>query len=267
MKSTLLSEFMEEIRPYIYPNMRRLGKSHDGGYVVPDPVLMNVSSLIAIGYGNEFSFERDFINVGENNRVCLYDDKARLSDLMNEFFKSSFQRIVYRDKSWHPRKSLRNLMNYVFLLSQKSIHYYNRTLVSKKGKLASHQVAITDVIEGFNDYLLKVDIEGDEYQILPDLLQVHNLPTCMIIEFHDVATRAEEFISLLGNIKSKYFLVNSHVNNFGGCLGGIPQVLELAFLYKDSSNWNLKKKRNNIPHELDQPNSPRFEEVRYFFES
>jgi len=117
---------------------------------------------------------------------------------------------------------------------------------------------------GIKPDLIKMDIEGGEYELLAS----SNLgnPQAMIIEFHSINERYDEFTSMVENLKLNYFIAHIHINNFANIHFGVPDVIEVTFVRKDivPQGINLELKES-IPTTLDSPCDPRKEDVTIYF--
>jgi hypothetical protein len=96
--------------------------------------------------------------------------------------------------------------------------------------------------------MLKLDIEGAEYETLRQIKSFKNL-ICIIIEFHNLNRIVEEkfwqeFKFLLAKIKRSHDVVYRAANNCGGVsiIGNnlLPKVTEVTFARKDSIK-NIKR--------------------------
>jgi hypothetical protein len=61
---------------------------------------------------------------------------------------------------------------------------------------------------------LKIDIEGSEYRILDEIIQLQDFICGLVIEFQDIDLHAEKILNFINNFKLK--LVHVHGQNPGG---------------------------------------------------
>ena len=116
--------------------------------------------------------------------------------------------------------------------------------------------------------MLKMDIEGDEFNILKDInLHSEKIHT-LIVEFHDLDIRLIEFEILIKEIQKKYYIIHIHGNNITGVLeNGLPKTLEVTFLNRNDFFKDNKQSRFNFPIEkLDFLNHPYMEDIKINFE-
>jgi hypothetical protein len=87
---------------------------------------------------------------------------------------------------------------------------------------------------GSAPFILKVDIEGAEYDIVEQIVLLNEKIPVLLIEFHETEKYRQLFESSLELLKQKYILSHTHVNNYDGLSGdGIPKTLELTFCNRD----------------------------------
>jgi len=257
--------FMETVRPVLYQRLIRIGRNNDGGYTVPEDLMKKVSTLISYGYGNDFSFERDFLKLNTSASVVLFDNQASLPNITLEFFTSVMQRIFKAASYHHPKKNLRNLSTFIQLIYTPRLKYNKRKVVAL-GAVGRNEIVVDQTLPRDKKFALKIDIEGAEYACLKEIFKARNLPLVLVVEFHEISKHQEDFRELLSFLKSKFLLVNTHFNNFGQVLGGIPQIIEMTFIARlDIGNDFVPSSR--IPSTIDQVNCVRKKEIVWEFNS
>jgi hypothetical protein len=107
---------------------------------------------------------------------------------------------------------------------------------------------------------LKIDIQGDEYSFLDQLIANQSNLTGLVIEFHDCQDHLALIESFIAQFELR--LVHIHANNCAAVetITDLPSVLELTF----SRHADLHTSAT-LPHPLDQPNDPKKEEVLLAF--
>ena len=79
-----------------------------------------------------------------------------------------------------------------------------------------------------NRFILKLDIEGDEYACLSNLLQD---PVCIVVEFHWIDKYEAKLRCTLGHLHEMGFrIVHLHGNNHGRFINGLPETIEVTFV-------------------------------------
>jgi Methyltransferase FkbM domain len=237
--------------------MIRLGNQFDGGYLIPESTLNICNVLISLGYGYDSSLERNFLKINSKNEVNLYDLDINLN------------------------KSIRNLVKDVGLLRRNytPVYYkrfldYLRVFLNPRIKYRIGRIGNTlgvgcilfaDVLKttGESKVILKMDIEGSEYQCLElDMMYLQHCE-CLLIEFHNIDTRVNEFFATIEKITSEFTLINSHINNNGSIANGIPTVMELCFIRSSLVEAKNLIPADSIPHPSDHPCNPKMKEITY----
>ncbi len=99
------------------------------------------------------------------------------------------------------------------------------------------------------DVFIKIDIEGDEYRVLDDLVKHADKIIGLVIEFHNSDIHHSQIEKFIKNFKLK--IVHIHANNAGPLNKyGDPTILEVSFAKEPRKIGPLKTVRKN----LDQPN-------------
>ena len=101
-----------------------------------------------------------------------------------------------------------------------------------------------------------MDIEGNEYLCLPQLLPFLNKLNGMVIEFHNLAVTDMKFEMLLDEFSKEFYVSHVHGNNFFNLMDktNIPPVLEVTFINKKLVSEKVVLSKQKYPIEgLDAP--------------
>jgi hypothetical protein len=212
--------------------MVRLGGGGDGGYVIPDD-LQGIDACYSPGVAANASFELDMASRGI---PCYLTDYS-----------------VDGPPFEHP-----------------SFHFIKKFLGTQT---KDEFITLDDWLQltggRGQDYLLQMDIEGAEYDVLATTSDhVLNRFRIIIVEFHDLHIMIERsglhlienvFARLLNNFTIVHLHANNHVrvNRYLDFL--IPEVMEFTFLRND--RIRTTSKINALPHPLDRPNNPDLPEL------
>jgi len=232
------------LKPKGYYKILRVGPNKDGGYLVGKKSLVNSKYLISFGIFDDWIFEKDFLKKNGIVKINCYDDVLSASWLFKNIFK-----FLINFKLNLTIKKIIIFIDYFFI--KKKINFIKKKIISK------------DLIEisKKKDTFLKIDIEGSEYRILNDILEIEKNLIGMIIEFHDVdlhLERIENFIKRLKFLK----LIHIHPNNYGELnFENIPSLIELTF-EKDPV---LIYDEVQIPNSLDYKNKENSEDIKLKF--
>jgi hypothetical protein len=200
-KHQTTKDFYLMLRPGTKEELRLLGSKYDGGYFLPIS-FHKIDVLISAGIGDNLDFERDIA--------------------------SSIQKGFLFDGSIAPPKSLpKNLQfsrEYIGAITNGETRSIKEVIESHKGQI-----------------LLKLDIEGAEYEVL-DSLSDDLLRRCPIIvcEFHDLRHQIDmhqRVWDVFQKLLMNHHLVWSGTNNFAHFyyLHGrrYPNVIECVFVLRE----------------------------------
>ena len=67
-------------QPYYCNNLVRLGKNHDGGYLVNEQDILKTKTLLSFGIGEDWSFEEQFTNLN-NCPLIAYDGTLKIDEV------------------------------------------------------------------------------------------------------------------------------------------------------------------------------------------
>jgi len=259
----LSEQFMNVIRPMSGLPMSRLGRNFDGGYVLPIVALNTCDSLVSLGYGYDNSFEIDFLSLSVKNRVFLYDSSINLTEILRQLFKTFLLFAKGRKSNLIPY--VKRLIKYLLLRLNPRIKYTIAFIGSTNG---TKFLSFSNLLKANSNsnVILKMDIEGSEYECFESPIELANNVKCMVIEFHNLDTRESEFLRIINEIKANFTLVNTHINNFGPIINQLPTVIELCFiqssLVPDQQLYSAPK----IPSVYDFPNNMYKDEITYEYQ-
>ena len=115
--------------------------------------------------------------------------------------------------------------------------------------------------------MLKVDIEGSEYEIIDQIVDSSNKILSLIIEFHEVDKYEDIFEDKIKLLKSNFEIIHIHGNNNTGTQRiNLPKTLEITFVNKENYKDYNKEFRYDFPvKDVDFPNNLNFEDIRFSF--
>jgi mRNA-degrading endonuclease HigB of HigAB toxin-antitoxin module len=104
-------------------------------------------------------------------------------------------------------------------------------------------------------FLVKIDIEGDEYKIIKDIKNFSNKIHILIVEFHNLDKKRKLFKESIIFLKTLFNIIHIHGNNYCSlCKDNLPEVVEFTFLNKRIYPLNKKNFQKNFPiKKLDFP--------------
>ena len=254
--------------PKFKTKLIRLGQPNDGGYNIPEKLLEEVKILFSFGLDEDWSFEEDF-KKKTGAKIFCFDNSVNNKFWLKRLIKS----IIYFNFKKDYLNQVKNLFTFfkykAFFSKQNTFHIKkhlmsnNIILPKSMGYNFINLKEIFKTREG-GDFFLKMDIEGNEYRVLDDIIENQNNMLGLVIEFHDCDLMQNKINEFIENVDLD--LVHIHINNFCSIAkNDFPTVLELTF---SSKKYNLKRNIEDIKfpdNEIDQPNNKELEDKEILF--
>lgn len=252
----------KELKPKHQYELVRLGKDNDGGYLVEKFSVLNSRGLVSFGLNLDWSFEKDFRLLNQSAIHC-YDHTVKYSIIKKYSRNSIFN--IFNKKYWSYKGFLRIIEDINLSRDYKKFFTGNIVHFRQAIGLGNNLVKLDETLNRINSFpiFLKIDIEGSEYRILDDIIRLQNNICGLVIEFHDVDLNLNKILNFISKLSLN--LVHIHGQNPGGenylDSNGDPTQIELTF----SNSQTFTNSEVKIPHYLDQPSDPRFNEVKLVF--
>ena len=251
----------------------RVGRDADGGYLVPRDVLNDVTGCLSLGLGAEWSFEKRLLEIAKGRvlpeQIVFFDASISTLGLLKSMGymarRTFYEMRVRRPKSERKfrledlKRSLIALVSYLptFKWSKKRIRHIRKFVTHEATR--KNEVSFVDALGVRVDpknTIIKIDIEGGEWDLLrakSDVAQLADAPA-LIFEFHD--TRRPEFLKVVSMIKEYFWIAHLHGNTSDRATEeGMPLYLEVTFVNKRYSPGSGIRK--NLPIDgLDFPVRP-----------
>ena len=254
------------LKPYKVGDLIRLGSHKDGGYLLSKKSLSKSNFLISLGIAYNWDFERDFLKKNKKDKLSIvaYDNsisldiikKFSLKSLLFFFLKPSFKKIQHMFKYF----------SYISTFDgKKAIHYplnISRTNTKKTNTLKK----IFNLTKK-KTIILKIDIEGNEYLLLNDILTFLNRINVLIIEFHYIQRNKTSVFKFIKYMSKKFYISHIHVNNVSVSKDlKKPEIIEFTFEKKTMFSNKINYSNENYPlKNLDYPSSRRAEDSKIIF--
>lgn len=224
---------MDQLRIFVSKfEKTRIGKANDGGYVVCN-LPGSYDLFISGGVSDDISFESHFCNLFPSLQCYAFDGTVDKLPVPND-------RITFIKKNLgkDDTATTTNLKSYM---------------------------------NGFNDIFMKIDIEGHEFRLFPELKEYLPKVKQLIVEIHtpgDISLHPSYFAGLqdidhkfmfetFSLINKTHTLVHVHANN--GCQLHeyndviLPNVFECTFIRNEFVSERILNK-TPLPTSLDMPN-------------
>jgi hypothetical protein len=250
-------------RPIHKHQMVRVGSIYDGGYIIAASLISQINDILTFGLGLNWDFERDMARLGHVKRIHCYDHTVEKKTLRKKYIKA---KLLYNFKPAKYSTYIFAYQNYEeFFETNPDIKHF-KLCVAKFD--AAGQISVNSTLDQLSannkQTFLKCDIEGAEYEISDAIVANAKEFAGIALEFHDVAVRLDEVISIVTALLKTHNLDHVHVNNMSRLdSNDIPSVIEISMsrhdLKPEISDEALRGfgfAYSNDPVELDQPNAP-----------
>ncbi len=247
-------------RPKRVENLTRYGSKNDGGYLLPNDLKFEL--LISCGLGDDWNFEKDLKSSGTIIDFIVFDHTVSIGQLIQKVLRS-VKKIF--DDPMNFLYRVRILVRYIFTFFGK------RHLQLKVVRKIQHsgEISLLEILErhtnSISSCLLKIDIEGGEWQILEEISNFVHKIDGLIIEFHEINSHLSEYLDFSSRIQNSFSLIHIHANNFS-FIGskGIPDVLEATYI--KNSLVSTSTQRDTLPIlGLDAPCAPKRPDYHWDF--
>lgn len=243
---------LKDFQPFNYDNLIRRGSTNDGGYLLPSDI--SAQFLISLGLGDNWKFELDLIKNKQVNKFIVFDHTVTLLNLLKILIKRKrkLKAFIYRAVVL-----IRYFRDFTFLRKP-----HIKKKITKYGSMENfREISLSEIFKEFivdpkSTVILKIDIEGSEFDIVEQIIEFSSQTLVLIIEFHEILKQKDKFKSSLELIKSKFSLIHTHVNNYGEIDEfSIPDVCEFTFINHNMHSENGKVSR--LPRVgIDSPSTP-----------
>ena len=243
---------LKDFQPFNYDNLVRRGSTNDGGYLLPSDI--TAQFLISLGLGDDWKFELDLTKHNQVSKFIVFDHSVTLLNLLRMLInrKRKIKALIYR-----VIVLIRYLRDFTFL---RKLHVKKK--ITKYGSIEnSKNINLNEIFKEFvvdpkSTVILKIDIEGSEFDIIEQVIEFSSQTLVLIIEFHEILKQKDKFKTSLELLKSKFSLIHTHVNNYGEIDEfSIPNVCEFTFINQNMYMENGKVSR--LPRiGLDSPSTP-----------
>jgi hypothetical protein len=244
-------------------DLMRLGLRRDGGYVVPAAAVERTAVLLSLGVRRDWSFEKAFAAANTEVRVIGVDPSVDPRFFARQLTKGVVGLVksggFNRRKRKHHVAMVRNAIDYFWFFVLRHRHL---TLSVADHDGPGHVTVgslVTLAAKTEHRIFLKMDIEGSEYGIVPDIVQHHASINCIVAEFHRVGQRSTLFNEAVATLQRRFDIVHLHGNNYRpyDTSHDFPDTVEMTLVNRAlmvepivASTWQYPRAG------LDFPNNP-----------
>lgn len=199
----------------------RFGSMGDGGYYISPKNILEADILFSGGISSNTEFEYDVFRFNKKIQIVMVDPTVSRTKLAAKAVLRSFL-----GKSEKLRYGINTLVFMLMLRSGRAWHI-KKWLSNSTGILDCIKEKTT-ILEN-QKILLKLDIEGSEYDLLDEILTHLHLFNCMVFEFHDLDKQNLVLYDFLNKCALHFDMIHLEVNPCGGfSKNGQPKVVELS---------------------------------------
>lgn len=254
------------LHPLRYPALTRLGRDWDGGYVIPGDQIESCTLLVSLGLSDDVSFDREFLAFNPSARLVGVDGRVGpaflAKRLLHGLWGAARATVLVR-----PEKRRRHLEAASGALQV--VRLYRPPHVRMKAWVGAEsgpgRIRLGTILDshpggGEPDVFLKMDVEGAEYELVPDIVHHAGRIRCIAAEFHAWDQRVDEFNEALRALAGPFAVVHVHGNNWGGWseIEELPTTLEITLVNRAALEEDLPLSTAAYPLPgLDRPCDPR----------
>ena len=236
-------------------NLIRIGPKLDGGYILDKRIVHITKKIITCGLNDDWEFEKHFSKINSSCEVLAYDHTVNKKFWIERFKKDILHFFLFKKIRLRKIISIFKYYDYINFFKNKNKHY---ELKISNENIKNKEITINEILKDHDNLILKIDIEGDEYNILNQILKNSKKINALLIEFHDIQKNMhliKKFIEQSNKLK----LVHIHANNYQCIDKDIdPSVIELTFTNIEKIRFEQKITEKKYPIEnLDYKNSHR----------
>ncbi|MDR2577867.1 MAG: FkbM family methyltransferase [Chitinispirillales bacterium] len=258
-----------KFQPIELDDLIRLGGKYDGGYILAKRQIEKTKTILSFGVQLDWAFEKAFFK-RKNVKIYAYDLSTK--ELLEKsawywirFSLRSCAGVVYNLARLNPYRAKEHLWQiclkskfYRFFNSKKERHFIPKYLGTRDDDTHTSLGTVFKELGNVDDtsIFLKMDIEGAEYDTLPQLVKHLDKINGIAIEVHFLATRGGEFIKLLDMLLEKFYIAHVHGNNYCGLVENteIPNIIEVTLINKNLITGSVAPSREKYPIKgLDSP--------------
>ena len=246
-------------------NLIRIGPKLDGGYILDKRIVHITKKIITCGLNDDWEFEKHFSKINTSCEVLAYDHTVNKEFWIKRFKKDILHFFLFKKIRLRKIINIFKYYDYIIFFKNKNKHY---ELKISNENIRNKEITINQIFNDHDNLILKVDIEGDEYNILNQILKNSKKINALLIEFHDIQKNMhliKKFIEQSNKLK----LVHIHANNYECIDKDIdPSVIELTFTNIEKIRFEqiITKKKYPIDN-LDYKNSHRKDDYTLKFEN
>lgn len=251
----------EKIRPYHFSDLKRVGNTFDGGYVVPSQALTSCQYLLSLGINDDISFDLQFCQA-KKDICCIGVDYTVTSSFLKKrkiqaVIKAAINSLLNKNKYQIYRAKAKNISKFSeFYTGGNTFLPREVSDTSSSGKITISELVKRCSSGQSHDIFLKMDIEGAEYKVTQDIINNAKRIGYIACEYHHIAENPQRFNETINQLSEHYYLAHIHGNNHGAYSTELdfPDTVELTWVNKGLVPVKPPSSDNSYPvSNLDNP--------------
>jgi hypothetical protein len=258
------------LKPFKNSNLIRLGRNHDGGYIVDNSIVQKCNTLVTFGLGPDWSFELDIIKNNKDIKIYMYDFSVSSSPYIRDILKYLRRFITFRTSYKAVSDRIKYLKNYLDFFKIKNVSFFKEKITFPlKDKIDVDVDKVFSRIPESEKVILKSDIEGSEYDVIDQIVSYSNRIEMLIFEFHWIDKKEDTFLESVKKLQKNFDIIHIHGNNhFEKLSTGLPVIIEMTLLNKNNNKNSNQEHVTSFPIKgLDYSNNPFKEDLVFSFSS
>jgi len=260
-----LPSSLDYLRPVVADDLVRFGSAADGGYLLPQHLLGDIDAALSFGLATDWSFEEQLARLRPGIPIHVYDHTVGAKSYYRSAKSRSLKWLSGRTSFEDVRMRWKTYTGYRRFFSGRHRHYAERVFNRRDNPNDATLDIAFSRLGDVHHVLLKVDIEGSEYRIVPAINSFADRIDLLAIEFHDTDPFRPIFEAQIRSLLDHFVIVHLHANNITGVAeDGLPDAVEITFMNK--RHRISEQRRDRLPLAgLDQPNDPKRPDYELIF--
>lgn len=258
------------LKPLKNSNLIRLGRNHDGGYIVDSSIVQKCKTLITFGLGPDWSFELDIIKKNNDIKIYMYDYSVSSTPYLKEVLKYLRRFLSFRGSYKAVSDRIKYLRKYLNFFKIENVSFFKEKITFPlKEKIDTDVDKVFSRIPEGEKIILKSDIEGSEYDVIDQIVNHSNRIEMLIFEFHWIDKKEDTFLESVKKLQKNFDIIHIHGNNhFDKLPTGLPVIIEMTLLNKEYNKKDNVEYVTKFPIKgLDYSNNPFKEDLVFSFSS
>jgi len=246
----------------------------DGGYVVDGRLIDSATAVLSLGLGYEWTFDEAVRGRNPSAVIIGVDPTIQPGKFVGMLIRSILKVPMYGLIG--QRKALGRHLRYgrvarqYFRLFRGSIRHIQKMVSAVDGPNDISLPTLIGMLGAVPNLglVVKMDIEGSEYEVIPSICEHAHLVSTLTAEFHDLTTKPERFNQGIERLLEHFRIVHIHGNNYAPYSKELdfPDVVEITFIHRDLCPPSCQPSSKRYPDALlDVPNDPEKEDYELRF--